>query len=116
MKLTMYSLYDSAAEAYMRPFFFLTDGQAIRSFEDICMDATHEVAKHPECYSLWKIGYFQDNNATLIQNESISCLSRAHEVIAQKRKVDKEQLDAFEAGLNGGKDPYNTLDSMDLGE
>ena len=55
MRLNVYTIFDSASSAYMRPFFMSSDGQALRSFTDISQDAEHEVGKHPEDYSLFRI-------------------------------------------------------------
>lgn len=58
MKLNMYCIYDTATGVYLRPFFMQSDGQATRSFKDIATDADHEIGKHPEDYSLHRIGVF----------------------------------------------------------
>ena len=50
-----YSIYDTATSAYMRPFIAPQDAQAIRLFKDIALDADHDVGKHPEDYSLFKL-------------------------------------------------------------
>ena len=55
MRLNVYTIFDSAAGAYMRPFFMQSDGQALRSFTDIATDKDHEIGKHPEDYSLYRI-------------------------------------------------------------
>jgi len=98
MKLNMYTIYDSAAGAYMRPFFLQSDGQAMRAFKDIATDASHEVGKHPEDYSLFRIGVFDDNNATL-HPEDRECLATAQEVIASTRRIDPDKLHQLETSI-----------------
>ena len=65
MKLNAYTIYDVASGIYMRPFFSQADGQAIRGFKDIATDADHEIGKHPEDYTLYRIGSFNDNTGKM---------------------------------------------------
>lgn len=65
MKLRAYAVYDSKAEAYLRPFFAGTRGQAVRSFSDAINDPLHEMAKHAEDYTLFEIGAFDDEKGVL---------------------------------------------------
>lgn len=75
----MFSIYDKAIEAYMRPFMAQAEGQATRMFQDIVCDEQSDLFKHPEDYSLFKIGSFDDNNGELLDCEP-TCVMRAHEV------------------------------------
>ena len=47
MKMVVYSVFDVATGAYMRPFFLQSDNQAMRTFCDACIDPQNEIAKHP---------------------------------------------------------------------
>jgi len=99
MKMNAYSIFDSASGIYQRPFFMPADGQATRAFKDISCDADHEIGKHPEDYSLWRVGIFDDNKGQLIP-EDRECLATALELVAQARQIQRGQLDAF-AKKNG---------------
>lgn len=72
MQHNIYTIYDSKSEAYTLPFFYAHDGQAIRTFRDWCNDKTNPYGKHPEDYTLFKNGVYEDDNATIEQNEIIS--------------------------------------------
>ena len=85
MRLNVYTIFDVASGAYMRPFFGASDGQAIRSFTDISQDADHEIGKHPEDYSLYRIGTYDDNKGVL-HPEDKQCLATALEVVASARE------------------------------
>lgn len=61
----VYTIYDSAAKAFGRPFFFQADGQAIRTFTDMREDKESDIGKHPEDYSLLRVGRWDDQTATL---------------------------------------------------
>lgn len=92
MLLRMYSIFDSASAAYTRPFFFVSDGQAIRAFADMADDRGHEVGRHPEDYSLFRIGAFYDTNAEIVPETPV-VVGKAWELTSrQGSKFD--QLDA----------------------
>lgn len=65
MKYGMYSIFDSKAAAFMQPFFSSANGMAVRAFSDLVQDAGHPVGKHPEDYSLFCVGGFDDVNGTV---------------------------------------------------
>ena len=96
MKLNIYTIFDTASGAYMRPFFAQSDGQATRSFKDISLDASHEIGKHPEDYSLWRIGIFDDNTAK-INPEDKECLATALEMVAAAQTIDRDKMDELNA-------------------
>ena len=98
MRLNQYSIFDMATGAYMRPFFMQSDGQAMRAFKDLCMDANHEVGKHPEDYSLVRSGVWDDQTAQT-QPEDTLVLANGLEVVAQSRKVNGDQLDGFDQSI-----------------
>lgn len=89
MKLNAYSIYDTASGAYTRPFFLQSDAQALRTFKDVCNDSEHEIGKHPEDYTLFRIGIFDDNRAELIK-ETPEALATALEMVAKARNPQNE--------------------------
>ncbi len=102
MKLNAYTIFDSASGLYMRPFYTQSDGEAKRSFADISMDAEHPIGKHPEDYSLHRIGVFDDNTAKYVQEKN-ECLVTALESLAATRKIEPAALAAVEKAkkING---------------
>lgn len=79
MRLNIYAIYDKAVNAYMRPFFLQADGQAMRAFGDMANDKDHDIGRHPEDFSLFRIGSFDDNSGE-IEVIDAQCLGRAHEI------------------------------------
>mgnify|MGYP000326738420 CR=1 FL=1 len=94
MKLNIYSIYDTAAAAYMRPFFLQSDAQAKRAFSDIATDAEHAVGQHPEDYFLVRIGVFDDATGKLVP-EDVESLATGLEMVAAARNVDPAAMDMF---------------------
>jgi len=65
MILKVYSVYDSKAECFGTPFFMGTRGMAIRAFSDLAGDFKSNVSRHPEDYSLFEIGEFDDSKGSI---------------------------------------------------
>ncbi len=106
MKQVVYSIYDTAAGAYARPFFCTSDAEAQRGFSDITMDAEHPVGKHPEDYSLVRIGRYDDSNGRL-DAENVECIVTGLAVVAQSRNINHDNLDLFDKSING-EDQHET--------
>lgn len=65
MNLNVYSLFDQAAEAFTQPFFLHNDGLAIRAFQDNVNAPDTNVGQHPEQFTLFKLGSYNDTNGEL---------------------------------------------------
>ncbi len=65
MLLHIYSVYDVASGAYMRPFMCQADGEATRMFGDLCIDKEHPMGQHPDDYSLCRLGSFNDQTGDI---------------------------------------------------
>lgn len=65
MKLLVFSVYDAKAAAFMTPFHMPTRGQALRAFGDVVADGKHDFSKHPEDFSLYVVGEFDQSTGKL---------------------------------------------------
>lgn len=97
MKQNIYSIYDTAAAAYMRPFFCGSDNEAKRMFSDIATDADHVIGKHAEDYSLCRLGIFDDGNGDL-NNEAVEVIITGLEAVAAARKIAPGSLHELDIG------------------
>jgi hypothetical protein len=61
----MFAVYDSKAQAFTAPFPANTYGIAERMFADLVNTDGHQFSRHPEDYSLHKIGTFESETAEL---------------------------------------------------
>lgn len=75
MNLNMYTIRDSASEAYTRPFFARAHGEAIRNFENE-IKREGPLQDHPEHFSLWFVGSFDDNTGVfqLAENGTVAII------------------------------------------
>jgi len=70
------TIYDSKAEAYLTPMFFQSCAQGVRSFTDIVNDKSHAIGLHPEDYTLFCIGDWDERKGEIV-------LFKAAESLAQ---------------------------------
>lgn len=69
MIMKIFSVFDTKVQAYMTPFFSATPGSAIRSFTDAAAGQDSIVAKHPEDFTLYAIGDFDDHTGAISVHE-----------------------------------------------
>lgn len=81
--LKIFSIYDKASQAYMRPMFMPTKGIALRGFMDAVADPQHEMHKHPRDYTLFELGEFDESNASITMLKSPVSVANAHELLAK---------------------------------
>ena len=101
MKLNAYTIFDVASGTYMRPFFCGADGEATRGFNDIALDANHEVGKHPQDYTLYRMGSFNTTTGKMA-GEELEKLATALECVAAARQVNKDNLELFDKEITNG--------------
>jgi len=89
MRTQLYSIFDKAAGIYTKPLFARADGEVMREFTNLCTSADHPYSDHPEDYSLFRLGIFDDQTGKLT-DEANECLANGHEVVALSRQVNKE--------------------------
>lgn len=98
MKYRIYSVYDTAAAIYQRPFVAQTDGEVTRSFSDIATSADHEIGKHPEDYTLFCLGTFNDGTGDIMPLPPVK-IATALELVALSRNVKRDQIEALDIKL-----------------
>lgn len=87
MKVSIFSIYDSKAEAYLQPFFAPTVGIALRRFQAAAQDVTTDFHKFAGDYTLFQIGMFDDHNGEVI-NEVNANLGNAIEIALVRESND----------------------------
>ena len=78
----MFTIYDSKEEIYHQPYFLINTSVAIRQFTDMANDDT-KIAKHPEDYTLWYLGSYEDSSATIKPAKTKTCVAHANECVYQ---------------------------------
>lgn len=83
-KLQMFAIYDKKAVAYNTPFYTHQKGQAIRSFQDAVNDPQCPFNKHPEDFSLFHVGEWNDTTGVVTPLPNPVPVEEALNVINQK--------------------------------
>lgn len=86
----IYCIYDSKAEAYMSPWFVDKDGQALREFQDAVQNRDTPFNKHPEDYTLFKIGTYDQNTGKLSSLDTPVSMGVGIEYVNADLKMVKE--------------------------
>lgn len=84
-KLKMFAPFDSKLQVYMNPMFFLHTGQAERVWVDLCNGPDSMLSKHPEDFTLFQVGEFDDSSGEI---RSIHPAVQVMSAVAAKKKPD----------------------------
>jgi len=80
----MFTVYDVKVGAYMTPFFMKSKGEAIRAFTETSRDTTTQIGKYPSDFTLFELGSYNDEDASLSLYSSPQSLGVAIEFIEAK--------------------------------
>lgn len=68
MILKVFTVYDSAAELFLQPFFARNEAEAVRSFTDAAVDPNHSFCKHARDYTLYELGEYAEENGAILSH------------------------------------------------
>lgn len=74
MLVKLFAIYDGKGEFYTPPLAFKTTGEAIRAFSDTVNERGHQMNRHPEDYTLFQIGTYDDAKGFLIADDANTAL------------------------------------------
>ena len=80
----VFTVFDSKIGSYCAPFFLKARGEAIRSFVDTAQGKDSLISSHPEDFTLFELGEFDDLNATFVLHPTPISLGVAVELIPPK--------------------------------
>lgn len=86
MRINLYSIFDSAANSYRRPFFMGADREAVRAFTDLAVNAESDIGNHPEDYCLVRHAVFNEENGE-VTAEAVTVLITGVKAVAESRAM-----------------------------
>lgn len=95
MKHKIFTIHDSAAGAYLPPFFLPTDAMAIRTFGDCINDSKHAFSLHPDNYTLFDLGHWLDGSASISPHNAPISLGNGIDFVKYDQP-DEQQLPLLE--------------------
>lgn len=87
MKAQIYAIFDTCSGIYEKPFFHTADDAVKREFQDVVNTPDHAINKHPEHYSIWRLGAFDNLNGD-VTDEANECLWTGLEAISQSTQSE----------------------------
>ena len=108
--LYIYSIYDSKAGAFLRPFFEQTDATAVRAVSGVFNDPEHPFSQHGADYTLFCVGEFDEFKGQVKPIEAMSNLGNLLELQKSYPYLNRlshrplEAVGASDAGNSAGED------------
>lgn len=65
MVVGVFSVLDTKAQAFLRPFFAVNKAVAIRQFQTECQNQQSMFSQHPEDFCLFELGMWDENSGEL---------------------------------------------------
>lgn len=65
MILQICAIYDAKAQTFLQPFYARAKGEALRTFADLANDKSSPIGQHPEDYSCFIIGEYNQLDGKL---------------------------------------------------
>ncbi len=93
MKLEIFSVYDSKAGAFIVPFFLPNVAMAVRSIRDAGIDREHMFGRHPEDYTLYHVGTFDDHSSEFTQVLPIKVVGIVSQIVEEYAVSSQEPKD-----------------------
>lgn len=98
----IFTVFDQKAQAYLPPFFLHQEGMATRSFSDAVNDKEHQFGAHPEDYTLFSIGTYDDERGMLEPHLAPQVIGNGLEFVQARgmnEPVNPEQLAEFREAI-----------------
>jgi len=87
----VFAVFDIKAEAYLQPFFLDTTGQALRSIYDCIKDPNHQFGAHPEDYTLYYVGLYDQSTCEFTELQK----TIVHTFLEIKASYERQQQEAL---------------------
>ena len=87
MILKCYNIYDAKAEIYLPPFFARANGEAVRIFTNFANDKSHPIGEHPEDYTLFRIGFYDQAKGLIAGLDASEPLGKALDYVTEEASL-----------------------------
>lgn len=88
----VFSLFDKTSLSYNLPMFYTSQGEAMRGFLDIIEDTRTIVHRHPEDFSLYLIGSFDENSGLVDSLQEPKQVCTAIDLIRVKKETQPDMF------------------------
>lgn len=85
--MSIFTVYDNKAKAYLQPFFSKTEGTAIREIRTVVNNPDNFMSQHSEDYSLFHIGEYDEISGKITASDPSHIIN-----LLSLRDIDDSQL------------------------
>lgn len=89
MKKRLYAIHDAKIEAFNSPFTMHTVGEALRGFVEVVNDPSTQFCKHPEDFTLFELGEYEESSGTISPYATPKPIGKAIEYKKQEQPGPK---------------------------
>lgn len=101
---SVFSVYDAKADAFLPPFILPRAQMAQRVFGDCVNSRTHQFHSHPEDYTLFHLGNFDDESGRLSPKETPTSMGLGIEYVNEAQSEHTDWIDEATEGRPNGKE------------
>jgi hypothetical protein len=87
MRKKLFCIYDAKADFYHNPIVFHTDAEAVRGFADLARDKNTHIGAHPEDYTLFEIGIYDNSSCSFELHRTQIPLGKGIDFIQDKEPL-----------------------------
>jgi len=92
MKVNMYAIFDRASGIYDGPHPGRADGEIIRNFSQMCLNADSAIGKAPEDFTLFKVGTWNDGTGEVVDVVNEKLINGGEAIAASRNSVNEGEL------------------------
>lgn len=85
--LVLFAILDTKVGLFMQPFFARSSAEGMRMFEDEVMRQDSQLGLHPEDFSLFRVGEFDQTMGSAIPEAAPVRLCTAYELVARRSEL-----------------------------
>lgn len=90
--MKLFSIYDHKIKGYLKPFFDVHTGSALRAFEEACREASSPFAKFPSDFVLYELGTFNAETGEIKSYSPPIQLATPHQFIKSAAQPSAPEL------------------------
>ncbi len=100
--LKVFSVFDVKAAAYGQPMFMPSNGIALRTFGEVCLNPESPMFKYPEDFALYEVGSWDPSSGVLTTMNPVHLVSAAS-ILAGVAKARLDSPNGKKSGLEKSK-------------
>lgn len=87
----LFAVRDNKAGFFLPPFLLISEGEAIRAFEEATLNSQSPICQHPEDYTLYSLGSFDEISGEIVAQpiSLVAGLNALQNIVNSRKVVDR---------------------------